>query len=96
MPTRVTIRFNVSEAKWLSDEVKAKVIQRWGHDLSREGDMIVVSGRTRNQFLNQVSRFYIQQRENRKTEVVSISGRRDEEAAGSDLDLAVSPAENQG
>merc|ERR1719452_472242 len=51
--TKVDIRFHVESATWLSTEVKSKLLEKVGSQLTKEGWMVVKSDRTRSQTLNQ-------------------------------------------
>uniref|UniRef100_A0A914W0J9 Large ribosomal subunit protein mL62 n=1 Tax=Plectus sambesii TaxID=2011161 RepID=A0A914W0J9_9BILA len=50
--TRAIIRFNVRTAKWLSDDLKKRLTERYSHRINNEGDLIIASERTRKQHLN--------------------------------------------
>lgn len=50
--SRVDIRFHLESATWLADEVKAKIKDKWGQDLSKDGYMVVRSDRTRSAMMN--------------------------------------------
>eukprot|EP00088_Acartia_fossae_P036789 TRINITY_DN3798_c0_g1_i1.p1 TRINITY_DN3798_c0_g1~~TRINITY_DN3798_c0_g1_i1.p1 ORF type:complete len:199 (-),score=22.05 TRINITY_DN3798_c0_g1_i1:35-631(-) len=51
--TKVDLRFHVESASWLSPGVKAKVLEKYGSELTKDGWMVVKSDRTRSQTLNQ-------------------------------------------
>jgi len=51
--TKVDIRFHVESATWLSAEVKAKISENLGSELSRDGWLVTTSDRTRTRTLNQ-------------------------------------------
>lgn len=46
-------RFHLDSATWLSDEVKSKVHERIGKQLTKDGFLVVKSDRTRSQTMNQ-------------------------------------------
>ena len=50
---KVDIRFHVGSAAWLSDQVKAVLQEKWRGRLTKDGDFVVKSNRTRSQMLNQ-------------------------------------------
>ncbi|XP_076289287.1 large ribosomal subunit protein mL62 [Lasioglossum baleicum] len=50
--TKVDVRFQVQNAKWLSDEVKEKLVEKYTTKLSKDGYLIIKSELTRSQQLN--------------------------------------------
>ncbi|TPX43353.1 hypothetical protein SeMB42_g04759 [Synchytrium endobioticum] len=50
--TKVDIRFNISNASWLPDIVKAKISEQLGSKTNRQGDLIITSNRYRTQNQN--------------------------------------------
>ena len=51
--TKVDIRFHVESATWLSSEVKMKIHENLGCELTRDGWLVSKSDRTRTRTLNQ-------------------------------------------
>jgi len=53
-PTKVEIRFNLQKASWLTDSMKKVLTDKWSRSqLTKEGDFVVKSDRTRSMQLNQ-------------------------------------------
>ncbi|XP_066139693.1 large ribosomal subunit protein mL62 [Euwallacea fornicatus] len=50
--TKVDVRFHVQSAKWLSDKVKAKVLEKFQSKINKEGHLVFRSDITRSQQLN--------------------------------------------
>ena len=50
--TKVDLRFNVQNAKWLSEEVKEKILEQHKNKLNKDGCLIIKSELTRSQQLN--------------------------------------------
>ncbi|XP_076645390.1 large ribosomal subunit protein mL62 [Halictus rubicundus] len=50
--SKVDIRFQVQSAKWLSEEIKEKLIEKYTTKLSKDGHLIIKSELTRSQQLN--------------------------------------------
>lgn len=50
--TKVDVRFHVATAKWLSEAVKAKILNKHKNDVNKDGFLIVRSDKTRTQMLN--------------------------------------------
>ena len=54
LATKVEARFHLDNAKWLNDETKSILRDKWKTQLTKEGYFVVKSERTRSQQLNQV------------------------------------------
>ena len=52
--TKVEARFNLEKAKWLNNDIKSILEEKWKNQLTKEGYFVVTSERTRSQQLNQV------------------------------------------
>ncbi|CAD6197425.1 unnamed protein product [Caenorhabditis auriculariae] len=50
--TKTEIRFKLSEADWLSEELRTGLQQRYSHRLNNSGEFIIDSDRTRERHLN--------------------------------------------
>ncbi|KAG6799612.1 peptidyl-tRNA hydrolase ICT1, mitochondrial [Apis mellifera caucasica] len=50
--SKVDIRFHLQSAKWLSEEIKSKLLEQYKNKLSKEGYLIIKSELTRSQQLN--------------------------------------------
>ena len=59
LATKVEARFHLDNAKWLNDETKSILKDKWKTQLTKEGYFVVKSERTRSQQLNQVKTFAI-------------------------------------
>ena len=52
--TKVEARFNLDNAKWLNDDTKDILREKWKTQLTKDGFFVVKSERTRSRQLNQV------------------------------------------
>jgi peptidyl-tRNA hydrolase ICT1 len=50
--TKVDVRFHVESATWLTPDVKYKILEKYGKELTKDGWMVIKSDRTRSQTLN--------------------------------------------
>ncbi|XP_046734414.1 peptidyl-tRNA hydrolase ICT1, mitochondrial [Diprion similis] len=50
--TKVDLRFNVKNARWLNDELKPKLLDKYSTKINKNGDLIIKSDVTRSQQLN--------------------------------------------
>uniref|UniRef100_A0A1I7XKC8 Large ribosomal subunit protein mL62 n=1 Tax=Heterorhabditis bacteriophora TaxID=37862 RepID=A0A1I7XKC8_HETBA len=50
--TKVEIRFNLEEAKWLSDKLKEGLAKKLTNRINCRGEVIISSDRTRERYLN--------------------------------------------
>ncbi|XP_060560267.1 large ribosomal subunit protein mL62-like [Ruditapes philippinarum] len=51
--SKVFVRFNVDDADWIPDWVKPKIKEQQANKITKNGDFIVTSEKTRKQILNQ-------------------------------------------
>ncbi len=59
--TRVTLRFNVTESKHLSDEQKERVLQKLANDITEDGELLISNQESRSQATNKencIEHFY--------------------------------------
>ncbi|XP_067933098.1 la-related protein 7-like [Watersipora subatra] len=51
--TKVELRFNVREATWIPDWIKPRLMEKEANRITKHGELIVTSDKTRKQILNQ-------------------------------------------
>ncbi|WP_420386621.1 alternative ribosome rescue aminoacyl-tRNA hydrolase ArfB [Roseivirga sp.] len=52
LETRVTLRFNVSASELLSEEEKARLLDKWSNKLTNEGEILISAEQHRSQLKN--------------------------------------------
>ncbi|XP_063916570.1 large ribosomal subunit protein mL62 [Zophobas morio] len=50
--TKVEVRFNISSASWINDDLKSKLLEKYKNKITKEGFIIFRSDVTRSQHLN--------------------------------------------
>jgi len=51
--TKVEVRFNVQQASWIPDWIKPRLMEREANRITKNGDFVITSSKTRKQLLNQ-------------------------------------------